>query len=435
MATRTKVASCLAAVTCLLAAAGCGSSDDGGAGTSASIAEGRLSGTLSVAAWDTGAPNDPLNQAAIDFEIANPGVKVNVRKTPFAQYEQRLRMQLGASQAPDVARLVLGYGNAVTALALADKGLLSRLDDQPWVREVPPTAAFTTNAGGSTYAFPVESTAVGALYDPAVVRAAGVTPPRTFADVLALCRATTGDTVAYALGAQQGSEMPAFVGFALAASTVYAQDPDFGQQRLDDAVTFAGSQWEEALDRFQQMQDAGCFGEDAVGTSQDAASAAVAQGRALFAIVPTVTLPLFQGANPQARFAIAPFAGSDDAADLRVPASPIAGLAVPSRAKQPQLAKAFLGFYAENRLRYNALDDSIPAIPTAGEPTSLPPYAEALAPYFDDGRTTVIADAQWPNPEVRARYGTGLAQLLLGDKSGREVLQAMDDAWTSAPPK
>lgn len=433
MAMRTKVAGCLAAVTCLLAAAGCGSGDGESGGTS--TAGGRLDGTLNVAAWDTGAPNDPLSQAAVDFENANPGVTVVVRKTPFAQYEQRLRMQLGASEAPDVARLVLGYGNAVTALALADKGLLSRLDDQPWVREVPPSAAFTTNAGGSTYAFPVESTAVGALYDATALRAAGVTPPRTFDEVLALCRATTGDTVAYALGAQQGSEMPAFVGFALAASTVYANDPDFGQQRLDDTVTFAGSDWEQALDRFQQMEDAGCFGEDAVGTSQDAASAAVAQGRALFAIVPTVTLPLFQGANPQARFAVAPFAGSDDAADLRVPASPIAGLVVPSKANQPQLAKAFLDFYAENRARYNALDDSIPAIPTAGEATRLPLYAEALAPYFDDGRTTVIADAQWPNPEVRARYGTGLAQMLLGDKSGREVLQTMDDAWTSAPPK
>ncbi|HST42171.1 MAG TPA: extracellular solute-binding protein, partial [Conexibacter sp.] len=375
------------------------------------------------------------NQAAVDFENANPGVKVEVRKTPFAQYEQRLRMQLGASQAPDVARLVLGYGNAVTALALADKGLLSRLDGQPWVREIPPSAAFTTNVGDSTYALPVESTAVGALYDASVLRAAGVEPPATFAEVLELCRATTGDTVAYALGAQQGSEMPAFAGFALAASTVYAQDPDFGQQRLDDTVTFAGSAWVDALDRFQRMHDGGCFGEDAVGTSQDAASAAVAQGRALFAIVPTVTLPLFQGANPQARFAMAPFAGSDDASDLRVPASPVAGLAVPSRAKQPRLAEAFLDFYAENRARYNALDDSIPAMPTAGEPTRLPGWAAALAPYFDDDRTTVIADAQWPNPEVRARYGTGLAQLLLGDKSGRAVLESMDDAWTSAPPK
>ncbi|HST42324.1 MAG TPA: hypothetical protein VLK58_22590, partial [Conexibacter sp.] len=60
MAMRTKVAGCVAAVACLLAAAGCGSGDGDGGSAGTSTAGGRLSGTLTVAAWDTGAPNDPL---------------------------------------------------------------------------------------------------------------------------------------------------------------------------------------------------------------------------------------------------------------------------------------------------------------------------------------------------------------------------------------
>lgn len=432
--TKTRIAACLAAAACALGAAGCGGSDnDDDGATTAAASGGRLAGTLTIAAWETGTPNDPLDVAARDFEAANPGVRVVFRKSPFAQYEQSLRMRLNAGETPDVARTVAAYGGPVTALTLASKNLLTDLSDQPWTRDLPQSVSFTTDLDGRTYAFPVETSALGALHDVDVLRRAGAEVPTTFDEVLELCRRTTGDTVAYAFGAQQGSAFPAWVGFALAASSAYADDPDWGQQRLDDEVTFADSGWEQALERYQQMDEAGCFGDDAVGTSLEVAAAALAQGRALFAIAPNSTLPLFLGVNPRARLAMAPFAGAPDPEQVRVPASPAVALVVPRKAGEPELGQAFVEFYAENRLRYNAIDNSIPSLPDADGRLRLPAYAAALAPYFDSGRTTVLADAQWPAPEVRAAYDNGLVQILLGDAAPADVLEAMDAAWTSTP--
>jgi raffinose/stachyose/melibiose transport system substrate-binding protein len=63
----------------LLLAAGCG-----GAGTGSDD-------ELVIAAWDTGQGKDPLDTAAREFEKANAGVKVTVKKTPYVQYSQTLR--------------------------------------------------------------------------------------------------------------------------------------------------------------------------------------------------------------------------------------------------------------------------------------------------------------------------------------------------------
>lgn len=436
MRRRSTIAAGLAVAACLLAA-GCGSSDDDGATSASTSGGGEPTGTLRIVAWDTGAPNDPLDAAARAFEQANRGVRVEIRKTPFVQYEQGLRMQLNAGQTPDIARTVLGYGGPVTALTLADKGLLSDLADQPWAGEMPQNVRFTTDVGDATYAYPIDTAALGLLYDPAVIGRAGVAVPTTFDEVLEVCRRAAGaDQVAFALGAAQGSGMPAWVAMSFAASTAYAEDPDFGQQRLDDEVTFAGNEgWQTGMAQYEQMNAAGCFGEDAVGTSQEAASAALAQGRALFAVVANVALPLFQGANPRARLELAPFAGNRDAELTRVAASPVAGLVVPGKAQNPELAKAFLDFYYENRIAYSELDSSIPAIPERAGDVRLPAYAAALKPYFDGDRTVVVADAQWPNPEVKVQFDTGLVQMLLGDSSGEDVLESMDAVWTSTPSK
>lgn len=431
MRKRLNVLACAVAALAVLVASGCGG---GTSSSGTTAANGRLSGTLTVAAWDTGAPGDPLDQAAKDFEAANPGVRVKLKKTAFLQYEDGLRRQLNAGQIPDVARVVVGYGGPVTALTLGAKGLLADLSDQPWVQDLPQSASFTTNVGDKTYAMPVDIGAIGMIYDTALARRLGVTVPQTFSDTLALCRRLAGtDTKAFAMGAQEGSEMPGFAVWALAASSVYAADPDWGKQRLDDSVKFAGSGWQKAIDGLQQMRAAGCWDSDAVGISQEAASGAVVTGRALFAVAPTVTLPLFLGANPRAALLIAPFPGSDEAAQQRVPASPVDGLVIPAKAPNADLAKAFVAMYEQNRIRYSELDSSIPAIPPASGRTRLPPYATPLAPFFDGDKTTVIPDAQWPSPEVKTQYTTGLVQLLLGQRDGGQVLSAMDDAWTSEP--
>ncbi|WP_141579068.1 ABC transporter substrate-binding protein [Actinomadura sp. WMMA1423] len=408
----------------LLLAAGCGGAGSGG------------DRELLAAAWDIGQGKDPLDTAAAEFEKANPGVKVTVRKTPFAQYSETLRRQLSGNQVPDVARMLLGYGDAGNVLVLADKGLVADLSGSPWTDLVTPSGAAVSKKGDKTYALPVDSTSIGVFHDPETFEKRKLRVPETFADVLEMCRETAGSgTVAVAFGAQQGSAMARWLVFALAASTVFADNPRAGEQRLKGETTFAGTPgWRKAIERFKTMKDEGCFGKDATGVSLEAAARSLGQGKSLMAIAPTATMPLFMAGDPKARLAMFAFPGGDDPAAVRVPSAPASGLAVPRKAAHRELARRFLDFYAENRVRYSKIDDSAPGIPASKDDPGVPAYATALTPFLTSGRTAPIMDQTWLNPEVDTRLDSGTANLLLGKETPEGVLKGMDEAWTPTAP-
>jgi raffinose/stachyose/melibiose transport system substrate-binding protein len=406
-----------AALAAALLAAGCGA-DTGG------------DGEIVVSVWDDGRPESSVDAAARDFEKAHPDLTVTVRKTPFDQHLQALRRQLGAGRAPDVAMTLVGYGESATVRALADKDLLADLRRAPWAGKVPAGLAGAVGDGAAVYAFPVDSMAIG------VVAKKGTAVPGTYSGLLAACRGAVRDgRVAFALGGHENSKMPHSVGFALAASTVYADDPGYGGKRLRDEVTFAGSPgWREAVARFGEMRDAGCFGEDAAGTTREAAARALGEGDALMAVAPTVTLPMWQAAAPDAEFTVAPFPGADDPGRIRVPAGAGGGLVVPAKASDAALGRKFIDFYARHRARYAALDGAVPAVPDDSGGPRAPGYAAALEPYLREGRTAPVMDQQWPNPELIARFDSGLVEMLTGRTEPADVLESMDALWTSEAP-
>jgi len=410
----------VATLACLVSLAACSSSGGG-------------SKHLTIAAWDTGQGNDPLDTAVAQFKKENPGVTVTVKKTPYTQYEQSLRLQLASGQPPDVARVVLGYGDANTALSLADKNLLADLSSAPWAGQIPPAAAATTNKGTKTYAFPAESSVLGGIYNPATFVKYGLAVPKTYANVLNLCTAFRNKTgkAAIALGAASGSLMPAFYLYGLVASMLYAKQPDYSTRRLQNAVTFAAtSGWQQALQRFDAARQAGCFDKNAVGQSQAAASAAVAQGTTLFAVELDATLPLFQAGDPKAELRVFAFPGTDDPADLRVATDPVVGLAVPARAKNTVLGRTFVDFYAAHRIAYSQQDNTIPSIPASGSSSPVPGYASAIAPYLST-KSVTLADALWPNPDVETQLENGLVKLLLNGGSTDGILRTMDSVWSA----
>jgi raffinose/stachyose/melibiose transport system substrate-binding protein len=390
----------------------------------------RGDGKLTVATWDDGRNESSIDVAAREFEKAESGVTVTVKKTPFDQYLQTLRRQLGTGQAPDVAMTVLGYGESGTARALADKGLLTDLSAASWSRSIPKDFRSVVGDGSKVYGFPIDTMEIG------VFAKKGTPAPKTFSDVLTRCRKAVADgKVAFAMGGHEDSKMPHIVGFALAASSVYADDPGFGDRRLKNQLTFAGTPgWVKVVERFQQMKDAGCFPKGAAGTTREAAARALGEDKAEMVVAPSVTLPLWQAAAPKATFTMFPFPGDDDPARVRVPAGPSSGLIVPKKGGDLALAKRFIDHYAANRARYTALDGAVPAIPSAPGAERVAKYAAALDPYLRNGRTSPIMDQHWPNPELITLFDSGLVKILNGRVAAADVLKPMDAAWTAKAP-
>ncbi|WP_040841294.1 ABC transporter substrate-binding protein [Nocardia brevicatena] len=397
---------------------------------------GRGENTLIISAPATGAEREPLEAAAEAFEAENPGVQVTVNKTPYVQHMQNLRRQISTPQAPDVAYTFVGYGESSAARALADKGLLRPLSDQAWVDRVAEGIRPVIGDGTETYVYPVDSMSIVTFYDPDVFAEMALDIPRTFNDVLGICRsARAAGRIAFAMSGAEASGMPRFLAYALAASTAYADDPGFAAKRLLGEVTFAESTgWQRALAQFAELAAAGCFDDGAVGISRESAGRSLAEGRALMAVAPTVMLPLFQDGTAGTPLRAFPFPGTDDPGRLRVVTGPSSGLVIPAKGRNPDLAKRFIDFYFEHRAQFSELDGSVPAVPTAEDSRRVPAFADAVEPLLTQDRTVLTLDLLWPNPAVLTENEQGLVGIMNGTRTPLEVLTAMDSVWTGTAP-
>jgi raffinose/stachyose/melibiose transport system substrate-binding protein len=223
------------------------------AGTNA--ASNNNSKTLTLASVDQGSIEDVVKA----FEAANPGVKVRYTTSGADQYQQQIRTQLASGTAPDVMSVWPGNGNPATTYVLAKPGYLLDLSDQPWASRLPKAVQTVAQYQGKTYDALFGLNAIGAVYNQQALNKAGLTPPTTWTGLLNFCRAAAGKgTPAFALG-NQTNWVTQLVAYALVATTVYANDPDFDTKLQAGQTTFADSGWTTALAKYLQMQKTGCF--------------------------------------------------------------------------------------------------------------------------------------------------------------------------------
>ena len=226
-----------------------------------------------------------------------------------------------------------------------------------------------------------------------------------------------------------------FVGYALAASTAYSQDPKFPAERLSETTKFRDSRgWLQSLQEFKAMDQAKCFGDSPAGLSTDAATHLLANGSALGTVSVLETLPIVQTAAKQGEWVVAPFPGGPDVRATRVPVGVSAGFAVPRTAKQPILAKRFIAFLATpaHTARFAANSKSIPLSTAGASVSSIPTAAQALAPYLAPVRSVTYLDQYWPSAEVEQNYMKDLQALVTGQIAPDKILRDMDQSWQGA---
>ncbi len=194
-------------------------------------------GTLTLASVDQGSIEDVVKA----FEAANPGVEVRFTTSGADQYQQQIRTQLASGTAPDVMSVWPGNGNPGATYVLAKPGYLLDLSDQPWAAKLPEAVKTVAQYEGKTYNGIFGLNAIGAIYNEQAMDKAGLTPPGTWTELLAFCRAAAAKgTPAFALG-NQDNWVTQLVAYALVATVVYAPDRDFDKKMQAGQATFAGS--------------------------------------------------------------------------------------------------------------------------------------------------------------------------------------------------
>ena len=405
----------IAAVTAASMVAACSGGTNAGSGSGDNK-------TLTVASVDQGSVEDVVKA----FEAANPGVKVNLTTGGADQYQQQMRTQLTSGTAPDVMTVWPGNGNVMTVFRAAKAGYLLDLSDRPWASKQPDAIKKVSQYDGKTYTGVFGVNGIGAIYNQQAMDKAGLTPPTTWTGLLAFCKAAAAKgTPAFALGIQD-LWVAQLVPYALVATVVYSGDPDFDKKMQAGQATFANSPWTTAMAKQIEMNKAGCFQKNPLGTSYEASQTLAATGKTLGIIQGNWVVALLKGKNPNGTFILKALPATDDSATFIMPAAAGAGYGVNAKAKNKDLAIKFVDFVMspQGMSLFNKKQGSLPSLPGSG--STVDPSLAELTTYISDGRTVPFMDQLWPNPKVSGNMTTGIQEIFSEQSTPDKVLARMD---------
>jgi raffinose/stachyose/melibiose transport system substrate-binding protein len=416
----------LAAVAALgaLVLAGCGGGDDGGSG-----GDGGAANSFSFTFPTSTQTESPWQTIATKYQ-EETGTQVQAQALPNDSYPLSIRTQLQGGNAPDVIVVSPGAGLQNAVLPLAEARLLEPLGE-PSAAAVPENTKDLVSLDGKVYAQPTDLIPVGMTYNPDAAAKAGVTAPSDSNGLIASCRQLAGQGKSFFAVAGSAPPNMGLMAMAISATRVYAQTPDWNQQRASGAVTFAGSKgWQDTLQTIVDMNDAGCFQRGAAGGGFDAITSGITQGKSLAAFVPGGAATELMASTPGLKLEIRPFPPASGGKPYLL-ASPNYALAISAKSDtgQKQAAQEFLTWLAkpENAAEFTKISGGVPI--TGVEGATLEPQYEPVKSLLAAGDYAPLPNLEWPNPGIYDAIASGVQGLLSGRGDIRSVLEAADKAW------
>jgi len=370
----------------------------------------------------------PMEAVVAEYE-AKTGIDVNLTVADTSQFQTTIRTQLSSGTAPDVFTVWAGGGNPGAIQVLQGAGYLADLSDRPWVDTVDAGTAETLQIDGKTYGLPSKLDAVGAIYNTATLEELGLEVPTTYTDLLGYCAdVASAGKVAFALGIQS-DWVTQLIPYALVASTVYADSPEFDAGLADGSETFAGSGWGDAFESYLEMDEAGCFNKDPLGTDVTASYNLLNTGQAVGVVQVLASYPQIMSTAPAGtEFGFFPLPG-DDSGTPSIPRGIGVSFAVNADAVNEINALDFVDWLATPEAT-SVWFSAAPGIPAMSDAeVELDPVMQAAADIIAEGRTAPMPDQGWPNAKAQSALFIGVQQLFSGQSGVDDVLGAMDEAF------
>lgn len=387
-------------------------------------------GSTTITLGTLGSEKPGPEQVVAAFKKQNPGVDVKIEYTGVDEYQTLMRTKLSAGTAPDVFFTWPGDGNSMAMKVVQRAGLLMDLSDQPFVSGITDSFKPLTSVAGKTYLAPVTAAGIGAAYNMTALKAAKLTVPTTWTQVLKFCSdAKAKGKTAFALAVATNWQTQ-LIPYALTPTLVYGPQPDFAQQMSDGKVKFKSSKWKDAFDKYLQMQNGGCFQKNDLGTVYEDALSMVAKGQALSSVQVNSSMAAIESSAPKGSvFSLQPFPATDDASQTRVALAAGSSYAVNAKTKQKDAAVKLASFFAskEGSAIYAKASSAMPAIPNPSFKVN--PSLGALAKYAKEQKGDPFMDQLWPNAKVQQVHLTGLQLMLAGKESPDKLLDQMDKAY------
>ncbi|MGW6445250.1 sugar ABC transporter substrate-binding protein [Lentzea sp. NPDC055074] len=245
-----KTAKSLAGVSALvLVLAACGRGDDQAGGqSSAGIADGPATGTVTV--WAMGAEGEKLPALAEEFEDANPGVDVQVTAIPWDAAHNKFTSAITAGQTPDAAMVGSTWMGEFAGLGALDP-TPSTIDKKAFFEG----AQSTTEVDGTSYGIPwyVETRLL--YYRKDLAKTAGYeTPPKDWQGLKEMAKALQAKAGAkFGIGLQAGGtgSWQSLLPFAWSNGASLTKNDNgaynFDSPELKEALEYYGSFFAEGI--------------------------------------------------------------------------------------------------------------------------------------------------------------------------------------------
>jgi raffinose/stachyose/melibiose transport system substrate-binding protein len=319
-----------------------------------------------------------------------------------------------------------GNGNPGATYVLAKPGYLMDLSDQPWATKYPEAVRSVTQYEGKTYNAVFGLNAIGAVYNQQALDKAKLTAPSTWSQLLTFCKdAKAKGTPAFALGIQD-NWVTQLVLYALVASTVYPDSPDFDTKMAAGQATFSDSAWKTALAKYLDMNTAGCFQPNGLGTSYEASQTLAATGKTLGIVQGNWIVALLKEKNPQGTFTLKPLPAVDNPAQQLMPAAAGAGYGINAKTKNKELALKFINFVMspEGMNLFVKKQGGLPVLPDTG--FTVDPALAEVQTYLKSNKTVPFMDQLLPNAKVQQTMLSGLQEIFSKQSTPAKLLAAMD---------
>lgn len=415
------------ALASVLAITACSTGSDGGEGNS--DASGAETTTLNIA-WQAG--SDPARDEIIKkFEDENPGIKVNLTTAADEDMQKSVRTQLLAGTAPDIFMVWPDSATVLSVGTLAPDGFLAPLDDIGWASAAVEGAVEASSYDGTPYMVTAAIDASGAIYNMDTLDEVGLSVPETWSELLQFCTdARSAGKIAFGLGLQEVWTI------RLVPSAFVANEIEdvaaFNQSLHEGTFDFTSSpEWATALEKQNEMIEAGCFNESPIGTSMDNV---VLPGVLNGDFLGTVSVGAHVGVmldeeagDPDANFLLAPLPSSDDPQQSRMNVLYNAGIGINANAKNMDAAKKFVELWSSEE-GLNLIAEQKSLVPSIANDEFVPsPALARVLELTDEGR---VAGGDWtPGAKTFSAMTDGIQGVLLGSATIDEALSSMQEAY------
>jgi raffinose/stachyose/melibiose transport system substrate-binding protein len=372
-----------------------------------------------------------------NFERVYPNIHVNVTyaANPVEEYQLETT-ELAAGNGPDILAVVPGCGTPISVCTLARNGVLSALVAEPWAGRSVPMVTSLDKYGKGLFAFTPEVAPFGVWTNDDRFKQLGIKVPQTFPQLLAVCeKAKSVGTSAVILSGASATSVSRLI-TDLAVADVYGKDAHWGSELKAGKMSFEGALgWQQALQQFVDMSNAGCFQPGVTGTAGPTADLEFAQGQGLMKPALTSVKGTIDSGNPQFAYSHHPFPGGTEPGQTEtlLNLSDALGVNARSSAAAQAAARTFIDFMA--RPKQDALFAQTEGGLTPYEflKNEVPDYMSDFASVFERHAYVVNPIQTWWNPSVLLALQENQIGLITGQRSIDDVLSAMDTAWKLGP--